>query len=274
VQQFMVLQDNAAKFQHNRGLVEKKRAALERGVAFRAPIPNQGRSFVPKYGAVRELGEVQEGAATVTDTDGNEVNFKNAQPVQQQSPEVQAAITNGKRQARPNDPGKLQHKGLAEEVAAWLRSGSGATVAQIKAKLGKRIGKDLTVVQLMRTFPTLFGSRAGKWIAKAKRAVGIQTGQFRKLTGLERTPRLPRGSVPTEVVGSSSSAAPASSSTSAPAAPTKPLRPEIEEWIAKQTPEKQKIARYLMSKRPNWALGSLQAQTGLHYTGNPKRLKV
>jgi hypothetical protein len=31
VQQFMVLQDNAAKFQHNRGLVEKKRAALERG---------------------------------------------------------------------------------------------------------------------------------------------------------------------------------------------------------------------------------------------------
>jgi hypothetical protein len=168
----------------------------------------------------------------------------------------------------------LPFRQLADEIAEWLRSKGGATVAQIKAQFDRKLGRDVSMVQLLRSFPSVFGSGAGKWMAKAKRAVGLQTGQFRRTTGIARAPRLPRGSVPTEVVGSSSSAAPASSSTSAPAAPTKPLRPEIEEWIAKQTPEKQKIARYLMSKRPNWALGSLQAQTGLHYTLNPKRLKI
>ena len=140
VQQFMVLQDNAAKFQHNRGLVEKKRAALERGGAFRAPIPNQGRSFVPKCGAVRELGEIQEGAATVTDADGNKVNFKHAQPVPRGSPEVREVITQGVRPPR-QDPGMLPFRQLADEIAEWLRSKGGATVAQIKAQFDRKLGQ-------------------------------------------------------------------------------------------------------------------------------------
>jgi hypothetical protein len=277
VQQFMVLQDNAAKFQHNRGLVEKKRAALERGGAFRAPIPNQGRSFVPKYGAVRELGEIQEGAATVTDADGNKVNFKHAQPVPRGSPEVREVITQGVRPPR-QDPGMLPFRQLADEIAEWLCSKGSATVAQIKAQFDRKLGRDVSMVQLLRSFPSVFGSRAGKWMAKAKRAVGLQTGQFRRTTGIARAPRLPRGSVPTEVVGGSSSSsaappapapapdpAPAPAPAPAPQPAGPPLRPETEAYISGLGYAEGYIARELMRRHPRWGLVSLRIQTGLHY---------
>ena len=48
VQQFMLYQDQAKNFEHNRQLTLDRKAALEGGGAFRAPIANAGRSFNPK----------------------------------------------------------------------------------------------------------------------------------------------------------------------------------------------------------------------------------
>ena len=193
----------------------------------------------------------------------------------------------------------LPFRQLADEIAEWLRSKGGATVAQIKAQFDRKLGRDVSMVQLLRSFPSVFGSRAGKWVAKAKRAVGLQTGQFRRTTGMARAPRLPRGAVPTEVVGGSSSSsapplapaqAPAPAPAPAPAGPTgpspqpasasrsrfpanapppspgdAPLRPEIEAFISGLGYAEGYIARELMRRHPRWGLVSLRIQTGLHY---------
>ena len=185
----------------------------------------------------------------------------------------------------------LPFRQLADEIAEWLRSKGSATVAQIKAQFDRKLGRDVSMVQLLRSFPSVFGSRAGKWMAKAKRAVGLQTGQFRRTTGIARAPRLPRGSVPTEVVGGSSSSsapppvgptgpAPAPDPAPAPASVSRsrfpanapppspgdaPLRPEIEAFISGLGYAEGYVARELMRRHPRWGLVSLRIQTGLRY---------
>ena len=54
---FRVYQDNAAKFQHNKELTERRKRRLEEAGAFRAPT-NARRSFEPQYGPARDVASV------------------------------------------------------------------------------------------------------------------------------------------------------------------------------------------------------------------------
>ena len=58
-QQFFILQDNAAKFMHNKNLSTRRQDALKDAGAFRAPIQGESRSFRPAYSdTVQQLGKI------------------------------------------------------------------------------------------------------------------------------------------------------------------------------------------------------------------------
>ena len=64
-QNFLTLQDNAAKFAHNDRLTKKRKSDLERLGGFRDPISNGERSFKASYGPVHQLGSIAPGALKV-----------------------------------------------------------------------------------------------------------------------------------------------------------------------------------------------------------------
>ncbi|CAE7317175.1 unnamed protein product [Symbiodinium microadriaticum] len=105
--QFRVLQDNAAKFQHNKQLTEGRRARLQQAGAFRAPT-NAGRSFQAQYGPVKELASAD--SMTARATDGTQTLLKHALPVPRESTEPRGALTTrpvplAVRQLRDFNPG-------------------------------------------------------------------------------------------------------------------------------------------------------------------------
>ena len=174
------------------------------------------------------------------------------------------------------DPGKEVLRPIAVEMAEYLREEGAKDVADIEGKFQERL-KDVSVKVVLSIFKTLFKKdvTTGLWSAAPQKAVS--TGQFKRLTRLNRkTPSAAASSA--APAAAASSAAPAAAAPAAPAAPAAAaataaaaaLRPEIEAWIQQQIPQKQHIARVLMARKPNWSLGSLKTQTGLHYTGNPK----
>ena len=70
-QQFMIEQDNASKFMHNRNLTIRRQDAIKETGAFRAPIQGESRSFRPAYSdTVQTLGKISLGAGYVTNTAG------------------------------------------------------------------------------------------------------------------------------------------------------------------------------------------------------------
>jgi len=77
--QFMLLQDNARKLQHNEQLKDKRvRALRDAGGAYREPLPEATskfkRSFMPTYGDVKEVRSVK--GSIVTGKDGSSINVK------------------------------------------------------------------------------------------------------------------------------------------------------------------------------------------------------
>ena len=92
-QEFMVLQDQAGNFWHNRILTEKRKAALNATGAYRSRINNGNRSFKPTYGPVQKLDEILPGAGQVKDTEGNMSLLKHVLPVPKESEEPKAAVT-------------------------------------------------------------------------------------------------------------------------------------------------------------------------------------
>ena len=80
--EFRVLQDNADKFQHNKGLTNRRIKAVEDAGAFQAPT-NAARSFNPQYGNVQQLRAVD--SMTVRSTEGRETLLKLALPAPQGS---------------------------------------------------------------------------------------------------------------------------------------------------------------------------------------------
>jgi hypothetical protein len=95
-QTFMIMQDQAANFQHNRHLTLRRQGAVQRACAYREPIDNGGRSFKPSYGDVHQFRRFMEGG-NVQDKKGNVAPLKTVRAVHSGSGEALAHITFQKR---------------------------------------------------------------------------------------------------------------------------------------------------------------------------------
>ena len=105
-QTFMVYQDQAANFMHNRTLAINRQKALQNAEGYREPIYNGGRSFKPAYGDMHNLKKIAPGAGHVEDTRGNRALLKEVRPAAKGSGEPLAHITFQKRAERrePTEP--------------------------------------------------------------------------------------------------------------------------------------------------------------------------
>ena len=100
-QTFMLYQDQAANFMHNRALTMSRKSAIEAAGAYREPIDNGGRSFKPSYGDVRNFKKFGPGGRTVEGSSGSVASLKLVRPVTRGSEEPMAHITFQKRAERP-----------------------------------------------------------------------------------------------------------------------------------------------------------------------------
>ena len=116
-QTFMVLQDNARKYQANKDLSDKRVRAIEAAGAYRPPIFTGGRSFKPGFGTVRELAQVLPGRRFVKDTRGRRNLLALAKPVEKGSEEAGASLTiQTKHAPRPRGLQKVAGKALTKQI--------------------------------------------------------------------------------------------------------------------------------------------------------------
>jgi len=99
-QQFFILQDQSANFQHNRHLTLRRQAAVKKAGAYREPIENGGRSFKPNYGEVHQFRRFLRGG-DVEDRRGGHALLKEVRAVSAASAEPLAHITFPPRQGKP-----------------------------------------------------------------------------------------------------------------------------------------------------------------------------
>ena len=108
---FMNLQDNAAKFEHNQQLFEKRVSKLMTDGAFHAPLPNSTqkfkRGYQATYGGVTNVKELQ--GSTVIGENGVAIDIKRVLSVPEDSTdavgrlgEVNTALGNKKREITEN----------------------------------------------------------------------------------------------------------------------------------------------------------------------------
>jgi hypothetical protein len=113
-QQFMIEQDNASKFMHNRNLTIRRQDTIKEAGAFRAPIQGESRSFRPAYSdTVQTLGKITPGAGYVTNTAGKKTLLKEALPVPKGSGKAVAHLTAPRRNAQPSAPDKSTKPSVA-----------------------------------------------------------------------------------------------------------------------------------------------------------------
>jgi hypothetical protein len=105
-QQFMIYQDQASNFLHNRTLYINRQKVLQNAEGYREPIYNGGRSFKPAYGALHNLKKIAPGAGHVVDSRGNEALLKEVRPATKGSGEPLAHITFQKRAEKPREERK------------------------------------------------------------------------------------------------------------------------------------------------------------------------
>ena len=117
-QQFFILQDNAAKFLHNKNLSNRRQDAIREAGAFRAPIQGESRSFRPAYSdTVQTLGKISKGAGYVTNTTGKKTLLKQALPVPKESGKPLAHLTTARKNAQPSAPDKSHKPSVAPPPA-------------------------------------------------------------------------------------------------------------------------------------------------------------
>jgi hypothetical protein len=105
-QSFLVSQDNAAKFEHNREGVETKRRALQEEGGFRPAISDGSRAHKPRYGKVEEFGELEPGALHVLNAKGEAHLLKRVQVVPRSSEEPKGVFG-----TKPKPPPKEREEG-------------------------------------------------------------------------------------------------------------------------------------------------------------------
>ena len=91
-QNFLLSQDNAAKFEHNRDLVESRRRALQEEGGYRPAISDGSRAHKPRYGPVEEFASIEPGALNVLNSKGEKHLLKRVQPVPFDSAEPMAVF--------------------------------------------------------------------------------------------------------------------------------------------------------------------------------------
>jgi hypothetical protein len=207
VQHFLVEQDNASKFAHNNEIYKERATALEAKGGFRAPIPNSGRSFKPRYGPVHEVAEVMPGKLQVKDAEGNTYSTKHVLAVDKASGEPQGKLTFAAAPPK-RDPGKEVLRPVAVEIANYLRENGAQDIADLEERFQARL-KDVNIKVVLSIFKTLFKFDATTQLWSAAPQKAVSTGQFKRLTRLNRkTPASSSGAqaVPVEQVPAAAAA--------------------------------------------------------------------
>ena len=138
--QFMLLQDNARKLQHNEQLKDKRvRALRDAGGAYREPLPEATskfkRSFQPTYGDVKEVRSVK--GSIVTGKDGSSINVKHIKIVPADSTSSDARF--GHNEAG-SERKRLAAGGIIVRLQEILQGREGAlSMANASALLRERI---------------------------------------------------------------------------------------------------------------------------------------
>ena len=101
-QQFMIMQDQARNFAHNRQLTLNRQKAIADAGGFREPIENGTRSFKPAYGELHDFKSFVAGG-DVQDARGNTALLKLVRPAGARSGEPKAHITFLKRAEKPTE---------------------------------------------------------------------------------------------------------------------------------------------------------------------------
>jgi hypothetical protein len=106
VQNFLVTQDNASKFEHNFEVAKKRTEALQRDGAFRPAISDGSRIHKPRYGPVEELGSIEPGALHVVSSSGDKHLLKRVLAVAKASAEPRSVFG-----TKPKPPPKDRPEG-------------------------------------------------------------------------------------------------------------------------------------------------------------------
>ena len=99
-QQFMIMQDQAHNFAHNRQLTLNRQKAITEAGGYREPIENGTRSFKPAYGELHDFKSFVSGG-DVQDARGHTALLKLVRPAGARSGEPKAHITFLKRAEKP-----------------------------------------------------------------------------------------------------------------------------------------------------------------------------
>lgn len=188
-QSFLIMQDNASKFLHNRDLTQQRVARLADSGTYRAPVADAGRSYYPRFGQKRQLAGVKPGAGSIVDTQGRETLLKQAQPVPAASGEPMGRLR--------DTPTKASLRPLAVEIATAMRQHAAKSDLEMRQLYGHRLqGRGPALTSLLRSFPDLFGRSGGRWHTKHGGAAEVQRGFDRLFAPISRRPPFPAGSMP------------------------------------------------------------------------------
>ena len=152
-QQFMIMQDQARNFAHNRQLTLNRQKAITEAGGFREPIENGTRSFKPAYGELHDFKSFVPGG-DVQDARGHTALLKLARPAGAGSGEPKAHIAFLKRAEKPAEKSYVQYQhggssgsGTQPGQAAAHAPAAAPTPAAAAARLG------LSAAQLARRDP-------------------------------------------------------------------------------------------------------------------------
>ena len=151
-QAFMIYQDQADNFAHNRKLTTDRQRAVTKAGAYREPIENGTRSFKPAYGELHDFKSFVAGG-DVQDSRGHKALLKLVRPAGAGSGEPKAHIAFLKRTEKPAEKSyvRFQEGGSSgsgtQPAAAPAPQAAAPTPAAAAARLG------LSAAQLARRDP-------------------------------------------------------------------------------------------------------------------------
>ena len=107
-QNFLIFQDNAARFQHNFEVARKRQEQLKADGAYRPAISDGSRAHKPRYGPVENLDSIERGALHVVSEDGKKHLLKKVLPVPKGTEEPKGVFG-----TKPRPPPKQRPEGEA-----------------------------------------------------------------------------------------------------------------------------------------------------------------